>query len=78
MTDKEALLSIIDANFNICADVFENYEDRQKSIKEQGIYACTFCEYNKCDKDSYYPCWQHMIADWILEALPQFDIVKKK
>ena len=47
MTDKEALLSIISANFNLCSQNYDDYETRQKEIAKIGIYACTFCEYNK-------------------------------
>ena len=78
MTDKEALLSIISANFNICSQNYDVYENRQKQIEKNGIYACTFCKYNKIEEESDYPCWQHNIADWILKVLPQFDICKKK
>lgn len=47
MTDREAILSTINTQFNHCADVYEDYEKRMKSIKKYGIYACTFCEFNK-------------------------------
>ena len=78
MTEKEAILSLINSNFNICADVFENYEDRKKRIKKAGIYPCTFCEYRNSDKNNIFPCWQHRIADYIIGVLPQLDIVKNQ
>ena len=76
MSDKEAILSLINSNFNVCADVFENYDDRKKRRKTAGIYPCTFCEHRNSDKDSPFPCWQHRIADYILGVLPMLDVVK--
>lgn len=76
MTDKEAILSVIDTQFKYCADVYEDYEKRMKSIKELGIYACTFCEFNRSDKKSEHPCWQHRMTDWLMKVIPQLDISK--
>ena len=70
MNDKEAILSIINANFDICADVYE----RRHELK--CINFCTSCDLR--DIESEYPCWQHRIADMLLMAIPQFDICKEK
>lgn len=74
MTDKEAILSIINCNFDICANVYENRHNLKC------INFCNTCIYRDIDKENIeyneFPCWQHRIADWLLEAIPQFDIFK--
>lgn len=65
MTDKEAILSIIYSNFDVCSDVYENRHNLRC------INFCTSCKYRDLEDD--YPCWVHRIANVLLEAIPQFD-----
>lgn len=66
MTDKDAIISIINSNLNICADVYGF----------RHMPACIGCKYKDMDGDD--PCWQHRLADTILKAIPMLDIYKEK
>ena len=68
MTDKEAILSIINCNFNFGAHYYKNRHNLKC------INLCNSCKYQKIKSE--FPCWQHKIADMLLEAIPQFDIAK--
>lgn len=68
MTDREAILSIINCYFNVCSN---NYGKEDNGI---GITPCTFCRYKELESVLDYLCWQHKIADNILEVIPQLDI----
>ena len=76
MKDKEAILSIIYSNFDICADVYENRHNLKC------INFCNSCKYRDIDIQNVefneYPCWVHRIADMLLGVVPLLDISKKQ
>lgn len=70
MTDQEAIASLILAWVNHCIEFID--------FKDNGItiHPCLFCEYRNLKEEK--TCYAYKVADYILGAIPQFDIYKNK